>query len=218
MALQTGDNMVIQRGAGPAKRVTVDTLKTFFLSVAASGVIGAVKPGTGLTIDLDGTLNATGTTSPDGTDTVKGIVRLATTAEATAGTLETVVITPKQLSTAVAAATGGGITTLTPTAPITASVTGVTGTIGINAASDSAIGAVKLASSAEITAGTSTSAVVTVAQLKANTPTIADATTSAKGVVQLATDVNTGGDVVLTAAQVKGAYLPLNIATLTELT
>ena len=120
MPAQTGDNMVIQRGGGLAKRVTVDTLKTFFLTKATSADLGAVKPGTGLTIDTNGILSATGTTSPDGTTTTKGIVRLATTAEATAGILNTVVITPFELSAAVAAATTNAVkpsTGATPTTP-----------------------------------------------------------------------------------------------------
>ena len=106
MPAQSSDNMVIQPAlppGGPAKRIQLSTLKTFFLSVATTTALGAVKVGTGLSVDGNGKLNATGTTSPAATDAVAGIVKLATAAEASGGTVAGVVVDPVQLKTALSA-------------------------------------------------------------------------------------------------------------------
>ena len=87
-------------------------------------------------------------TTPDATDTVKGILRLATNTEATTGTATNLAITPAQLKVvndAIATATGGGITGITGTAPITASGTGATRAISISNATAAAAGAMSAA-------------------------------------------------------------------------
>ena len=87
-------------------------------------------------------------TTPDASDTVKGIIRIATNTEATAGTATNLAITPAQLKVvndAIATATGGGITGITGTAPITATGTGATRAISISDATTAAAGAMSAA-------------------------------------------------------------------------
>ena len=62
-----------------------DTPTGFTLPTATDKILGGIKVGTGLTITGD-VLSASGTTSPDASTTVKGIVQLADAAAITAGT------------------------------------------------------------------------------------------------------------------------------------
>jgi hypothetical protein len=94
-------------------------------------------------------------TTPDATDSVKGIIRIATNTEATTGTATDLAITPAQLKVvndAIATATGGGITGITGTAPITATGTGATRDISIADATNAASGAMSAADKTKLDA------------------------------------------------------------------
>ncbi len=54
---QGSDLLLVQRGSIPYK-ATADELKAYLLSPATAAAIGAIKPGTNLTVDADGTLHA----------------------------------------------------------------------------------------------------------------------------------------------------------------
>jgi len=51
------DLLLVQRGSTPY-RATADEVKAFMLSPATAAAIGAIKPGTNLSVDGDGTLHA----------------------------------------------------------------------------------------------------------------------------------------------------------------
>lgn len=167
---------------------------------------------------------------PDATETAKGIVELATTAEATTGTSTTLVVTPAGLKT-VADTKANTIHTHTAS-----QVTDLTATVNslVPDASETVKGRVELATSAEAVTGTSTTLVVTPAGLKAVADTksstghvhtvsqitdfatgvnslFVDATETVKGKAQLATlaEVNTGTDAakIVTPATLAG-YVP----------
>jgi hypothetical protein len=77
---QPTDLLLVQRGSTPY-RATADEVKAFMLSPATAAAIGAIKPGTNLTVDADGTLHA----AIPGALTYRGAID-PTTAEAPAGT------------------------------------------------------------------------------------------------------------------------------------
>jgi hypothetical protein len=54
---QPTDLLLVQRGSTPY-RATADEVKAFMLSPATVAAIGAIKPGTNLSVDADGTLHA----------------------------------------------------------------------------------------------------------------------------------------------------------------
>jgi hypothetical protein len=54
---QASDLLLVQRGSTPY-RATADEVKAFMLTPATAVAIGAIKPGTNLTVDADGTLHA----------------------------------------------------------------------------------------------------------------------------------------------------------------
>jgi hypothetical protein len=54
---QPTDLLLVQRGSTPY-RATADEVKAFMLTPATAAAIGAIKPGTNLTVDADGTLHA----------------------------------------------------------------------------------------------------------------------------------------------------------------
>jgi hypothetical protein len=54
---QPTDLMLVQRGSTPY-RATADEVRAFMLSPATAAAIGAIRPGTNLTVDVDGTLHA----------------------------------------------------------------------------------------------------------------------------------------------------------------
>lgn len=76
---QGSDLLLVQRGSTPYK-ATADELKAYLLSPATAAAIGAIKPGTNLTVDADGTLHAAIT----GALTYRGAID-PSTAEAPAG-------------------------------------------------------------------------------------------------------------------------------------
>ena len=54
---QPSDLLIVQRGATPYK-ATAEQLKSYMLTPATAATIGAIKPGTNLSVDADGTLHA----------------------------------------------------------------------------------------------------------------------------------------------------------------
>jgi len=54
---QGTDLLLVQRGSTP-HRATADEVKAFMLTPASAAAIGAIRPGTNLTVDADGTLHA----------------------------------------------------------------------------------------------------------------------------------------------------------------
>lgn len=54
---QASDLLLVQRGSTPY-RATADEVKAFMLPPATAAAIGAIRPGTNLTVDSDGTLHA----------------------------------------------------------------------------------------------------------------------------------------------------------------
>ncbi len=77
---QPTDLLLVQRGSTPY-RATADEVKAFMLSPATAAAIGAIKPGTNLSVDADGTLHA----AIPGALTYRGAIDPSTT-EAPAGT------------------------------------------------------------------------------------------------------------------------------------
>jgi hypothetical protein len=76
---QPTDLLLVQRGSTPY-RATAEEVKAFMLSPATAVAIGAIKPGTNLSVDADGTLHA----SIPGALTYRGAID-PTTTEAPAG-------------------------------------------------------------------------------------------------------------------------------------
>ena len=76
---QASDLLLVQRGSTPY-RATADEVKAFMLSPATAVAIGAIKPGTNLSVDADGTLHA----AISGALTYRGAID-PTTSEAPAG-------------------------------------------------------------------------------------------------------------------------------------
>jgi hypothetical protein len=54
---QSTDLLLVQRGSTPY-RATADEVKAFMLTPATAAALGAIRPGTNLTVDADGTLHA----------------------------------------------------------------------------------------------------------------------------------------------------------------
>jgi hypothetical protein len=54
---EPSDLLIVQRGATPYK-ATAEQLKSYMLTPATAAAIGAIKPGTNLSVDADGTLHA----------------------------------------------------------------------------------------------------------------------------------------------------------------
>ncbi|EAQ74361.1 MULTISPECIES: hypothetical protein [unclassified Synechococcus] len=76
---QPTDLLLVQRGSTP-HRATADEVKAFMLCPATAAAIGAIKPGTNLSVDADGTLHA----AISGALTYRGAID-PTTTEAPAG-------------------------------------------------------------------------------------------------------------------------------------
>ena len=72
---QPTDLLLVQRGSTPF-RATADEVKAFMLSPATAAAIGAIKPGTNLSVDADGTLHA----AISGALTYRGAIDPTTTA------------------------------------------------------------------------------------------------------------------------------------------
>lgn len=166
--LATAADVAASTGSGASDAVvTADLLKTTndALDAATAGGVSAiigVDP-----IEVFTGSNGGSSTSPavgvkDATDTQKGVVTLASSADITNGTAGKVV-TADQLD----AATADLVQTVTGVAPIQVDEASVTGEskVSVDAASQSALGVVKLADATDLTTP-STTAVVTADQLK----------------------------------------------------
>ncbi len=75
-----------------------------YLAPATTTTLGGIIVGTNLDVAADGTLSI-----KDASSTDKGVIRIATDSEATAGTATTLAITPAQLATAIATAQVGAL-------------------------------------------------------------------------------------------------------------
>ena len=141
---------------------TISCTYSYSLPTASASVLGGVKIGSNISIS-SGTISVA-----NGSTSAKGVVQLATVAEATAGTLETKAVTPKGLKTELDKKQG----TLTAGTGISISsgTISCTYSYSLPTASTSVLGGVKIGSNISISSGVIS---------------VADATTSAKGVVTL---------------------------------
>ena len=233
MAFQNTDVFVVNR-AGTNYKVDYQSVKNalaYTLPQASGSTLGGIKVGAHLSIDTNGVLSAnlpgaliykgtlaaiaTAPASPASGD-VYILSSAGTLTGATWGTLAgTSVITGDMLIYAgtawdhigSAGGTGGGMTGVDVTAPITKGGTAAQPLIGVSAATTAAAGVVQLADAAAITAGTAGRA-VDAAQL------------AAAAVVYASSAETTAGSVTnkaVTPAGGKASYMPLNISKLTAL-
>ena len=93
----TTDNLIYFYNGSAAKAVG-------YLPVATTSALGGVIVGTNISVDGTGKISVA-----DATNAVKGLIKIATDAEATTGTAEGVAVNPKQLATAIANAISGGL-------------------------------------------------------------------------------------------------------------
>lgn len=186
---------IIPAGTGNWGVVVYNTIYT--LPEASDTVLGGITvPATsGLSITA-GALSVDPTTIssklPVASDTVTGIIQLATAAEITAGTNATHAVTPVQLVTAVTS-------------------------ISVPLASTTVAGKIEIATDADVTAGADTGKAVTPAQLKSQITSIDVplASTTVAGKIQIATDaeVTTGADTTkaVTPAQLKAGITSVDV-------
>lgn len=233
MALQAGDLFVVNR-AGTSYKLDYSALETavaYTLPTSSGTVLGGVKVGANLAIDGNGVLSANlpgaliykGTIAPSAaapSGPSSGDVWLANAAgtltDASWGTLTGTSVNAGDMliyaGTAwdhVGSSGGsGGVTSVTGTTPIAVTGTAAAPVVGIADATDAAKGAVQLADAAAITAGTSTTLAVTVAQLDAAKAVYASSAETLTGTVTNKSVTPAGG---------KATYMPLNISTLTAL-
>lgn len=233
MALQAGDLFVVNR-AGTSYKLDYSALQAavaYALPTSSGTVLGGVKVGANLAIDGNGVLSANlpgaliykGTIAPSATapsGPSSGDVWLANAAgtltDASWGTLTGTSVNAGDMliyaGTAwdhVGSSGGsGGVTSVTGTTPIAVTGTAAAPVVGIADATDAAKGAVQLADAAAITAGTSTTLAVTVAQLDAAKAVYASSAETLTGTVTNKSVTPAGG---------KATYMPLNISTLTAL-
>ena len=121
---------------------------------------------------------------PYATDSTPGLIRIATPAEIAAGSDNTTAVTPAQVAQVV-----GGVS-VTANLPLTVAVSGTVFDFDINYATETTDGSIRIASAAEMTAGTSTNTVVTPAALETRLGglEIVDGDTTNKGLVRFATN------------------------------
>jgi hypothetical protein len=141
---------------------TISCTYSYSLPTASASVLGGVKIGSNISIS-SGTISVA-----NGSTSAKGVVQLATVAEATAGTLETKAVTPKGLKTELDKKQG----TLTAGTNISISsgTISCTYSYSLPTASSSVLGGVKIGSNITVSSGVIS---------------VADATTTTKGVVML---------------------------------
>ena len=121
---------------------------------------------------------------PYATDSTPGLIRIATPAEIAAGSDNTTAVTPAQVAQVV-----GGVS-VTANLPLTVAASGTVFDFDINYATETTDGSIRIASAAEMTAGTSTNTVVTPAALETRLGglEIVDGDTINKGLVRFATN------------------------------
>ena len=125
---------------------TISCTYSYSLPTASASVLGGVKIGSNISIS-SGTISVA-----NGSTSAKGVVQLATVAEATAGTLETKAVTPKGLKTELDKKQG----TLTAGTNISISsgTISCTYSYSLPTASSSVLGGVKIGSNISISSGT----------------------------------------------------------------
>ena len=121
---------------------------------------------------------------PYATDSTPGLIRIATPAEVAAGSDNTTAVTPAQVAQVV------GEVSVTANLPLTVAASGTVFDFDINYATETTDGSIRIASAAEMTAGTSTNTVVTPAALETRLGglEIVDGDTTNKGLVRFATN------------------------------
>ena len=124
---------------------------------------------------------------PDSTSGLRGLARLATGTEATTGTASDVAVTPAQLTAKV------DTVDVAATAPLSVSQSGRVFTVSSAYATNSASGLIRIATNAELSAGTATNVAITPALLETRFGglTIVDASTTDKGLIEIATNAET---------------------------
>ena len=187
------DDIIIQ-GAGPIV-VTESPANTFTIDseYATTTDAGSVRfatdlqASTGTATDVAITpaqITSSIAAIPYATRSTPGIVRLATPAEAVAGTANNVAVTPDQLDAKVDEV---DVTADLPLV-VVADPAAKDFHFSINAATELAMGAIRIATSAEVTDGTSTTTCITPAQLanRLGGFVITDASKTEKGIIMLA--------------------------------
>jgi hypothetical protein len=200
--LVAGSSSALASGVQPTGPVKGD------LWVDTSGPSPIVKVYTGTTwTPVDSVVGAA-------TTSAAGISQLATAADVTAGVSDRVVTADllKTTNDAItAAAGGGGATNVAGTAPVVVTSTGTTRTISVSPASSTDAGVIRLATTAEITAGTATDLAVNPAQLRAVkdsvTTLVGAAVTGVTGHAPI-TATATGSDIDLTFDPIPLTLLP----------
>lgn len=139
---------------------------------------------------------------PYATSGVDGLIQLATSQEVLAGTNSTTAVSPADLKQEVDTV---GVTVNTP---LTVSETDRVFDIDITYATDTAEGAMRFATAAELTAGTATNVAITPANLETRLGglEIVDGTTTVKGLVRLATNTETS-----TGTEADAAVTPVSL-------
>lgn len=124
---------------------------------------------------------------PYSTSSVTGLIQLATSQEITGGTNTTTAVTPAFLKQEV------DTVGVTANVPLTVSETNRVFDLDITYATDTAEGAMRFATSAELTAGTATNVAITPANLETRLGglDIVDGSTTVKGLVRFATNSET---------------------------
>ena len=142
---------------------------------------------------------------PDSTSSLRGLARLATGTEATTGTASNVAVTPAQLTAKV------DTVDVTATAPLSISQSGRVFNVSASYATNTDSGLIRIATGAELTAGTSTNVAITPALLETRLGglTIVDASTTDKGLIEIATNAEaiagTATNLALTPASLRAA-------------
>ncbi len=195
---QPTDLLLVQRGSTPY-RATADEVKAFMLSPATAAAIGAIKPGTNLSVDADGTLHA----AIPGALTYRGAID-PTTTEAPAG------------------AEAGDVYIASSSGPAMASWSGIAGADiaqgdlllfdGSNWSANAALGpdgagVIRIQVAAPLAVDESDPAQPLLS--------VEPATTAAAGVVQVVDAAQL--QAAMATAQPAGDYMPLDLSTLTAL-
>ena len=146
------------------------------------------------------TVGNVGFTYSQATETAMGVLSIATTAEAQAGTINTKIITPLRLAEVTATETRKGVIALATSAEAQALTLDATKALTVarlvdRTATTSRVGVVELADNTETQTGTSTTLAVTPAGLSNRT-----ATESRAGIVQLASTAEASAGTVTTKA------------------
>ena len=121
---------------------------------------------------------------PNSTSSLRGLARLATGTEATTGTATDVAVTPAQLTEKV------DTVDVTASTPLSVSQSGRVFSLSGSNASTTDSGFIRIATSAELTAGTATNVAITPALLETRLGgmAIVDASTNDKGLIEIATN------------------------------